>query len=133
MELLVVLVLLGFMAGIVGPSMGRFLNSLESKKQTSKILAAFRYARLKAISTGKSVEVTLSEDNQKVLLSGAVKESRSFGLDDDDSLELKPEKVIFYPEGQVTPGTIVFNKGERKSTFILDPLTGLTIPEVSEE
>ena len=59
--------------------------------------------------------------------------SWDFDLDDDDSLELNPEKIIFYPEGYVTPGTIVFNKGDKQRTFILDPLTGLTIPVVSED
>ncbi len=129
MELLVVLIILGFMAGITGPSMGRFLNTLEYKEQTGKILAAFRFARLKAVSAGKIVELRLSEDAKKVELSGAVKESRDFNLEDDDSLELTPEIVIFYPEGQVTPGSIVFNKGEKQRTFLLDPLTGLTVEE----
>lgn len=133
MELLVVLVILGFMAGITAPSMGRFLNSLEFKKQTSKILAAFRYARLKAVAEGKSVEAVLSEDTKKIILSGAAQETRDFKLEEEDYLELKPDRVIFYPEGQVTPGSIIFHKGEKETKFIFDPLTGLTIPEVSEE
>jgi Tfp pilus assembly protein FimT len=133
MELLVVLVLLGFMAGITAPSMGRFLNTLEYKKQTGKMLAAFRFARLKAIAEGKIVEATLSEDAKMVELSGAVEESRSFNLDDDDSLELAPEKIVFYPEGYVTPGFFIFAKGEKRRTFFFDPLTGLVIEEAPEE
>jgi type II secretion system protein H len=133
MELLVVLVLLGFMAGITGPSMGRFLNTLEFKKETSKILAAFRFARLKAVAEGRIVELSLSEDAKNIELAGAVNESRSFDLADEAYLKLSPEKVIFYPEGQVTPGSIVFTKGEKKRTFILDPLTGLTVEEIPEE
>ncbi len=133
MELLVVLILLGFMAGITGPSIGRFLDGLESKKQTAKILAAFRYARLMSVSKGKPVEVSLGEDEKILQLSGAIKETRNFDLEFDDSLELNPALITFYPEGHVTPGTIVFNKGEKKRSFSFDPLTGLTLPTDNED
>lgn len=129
LELLVVLVLLGFMAAITGPSLGRFLNSMETKKQTDKVLAAFRYARLKSVATGKPIEVRLSDDGKVVLLSGAVNEQRDFDLEFDDFLELEPAQITFYPEGQVTPGNIVVNKGDKIFRFSLDPLTGLTVPE----
>jgi prepilin-type N-terminal cleavage/methylation domain-containing protein len=133
MELLVVLVILGFMAGITAPSIGRFLDGLESKRQVGKILAAFRYARLMAVSEGKPVEVSLGEDQQILQLAGAVKETRKFDLGEDDSLELDPALIFFYPEGHVTPGTIVFNKGEKKRSFTFDPLTGLTFPTDDED
>jgi len=128
MELLVVLILLGFMAGVTAPSIGRFLDGIKIKKQTSKVMAAFRYGRLKSITSGKAVRISLSEDEEATLLySGGVVGSRSFDLGGDDLLELDPPEIIFYPEGQVSPGTIVLTIGERQSTFILDPLTGLTL------
>jgi len=127
MELLVVLILLGFMAGVTAPSIGRFLDGIKIKKQTSKVMAAFRYGRIKSITTGKAVKVSLSDEEPTLIYSGGVVGRRPFDLGSDDLLELDPPEITFYPEGQVSPATIVLTIGERERTFILDPLTGLAL------
>jgi len=134
-ELLMVLLLLGMLAAVTGPGIGKFLDNLEFRKQTAKILATLRYARIKAITGGEVVMVAQSEDDPLTLsLSGGVTGTRGFGLeeDEDDSLELDPTILTFYPEGYVTPGTLVFSKGERKQTIGLDALTGLPLLDVED-
>ena len=133
MELLVVLVLLGIMAGLAGPATGRFLNTLDFKKQTSKIMAVMRYARLKAVTEGKAVNVTTADGSNDLILSGAVQENRELGLDETEKLELDPEEIVFYPEGYATPGTLTFSKEERSQDILIDPMTGLPILDFSED
>jgi len=129
MELLVVLVLLGFMAGITAPSMGHFLDGIKLKKQIAKVMADFRYGRIQAIATGKAVTVNMADDESGLRYRGGVSGSRSLDLGEDGSLRLDPLEITFYPEGQATPATVTLTIGERERTFIVDPLTAMTMPQ----
>ena len=133
LELLVVLVLLGMLAAVAAPSTGRFLDTLDFRKQTGKVMAVLRYARLMAITEGKLLRMTISEDENGLQLEGAVRETRSFDLADDDLLEMDPEEIIFYPEGYATPGVLSVTISERFQKIIIDPLTGLPLLDFSDE
>lgn len=130
-ELLVVLILIGVMAGVVGPAVGRFLDSMEFKRQTGKVMAAVRYARLKAITEGKLVLMTASDVDgpTTLVLSGGVNEVRELDLDETATLELEPLELGFSPEGYATPGLITLTIGERKENIFIDPLTGIPLLE----
>lgn len=134
-ELLVVLVLLGIMAGVAAPPMGRFLDSLEFKKQTGKIMAAIRYARLKAITEGKVVVMTAAEGDaaQGLTLSGAVNEVRQLELAEGATLELEPLELIFSPEGYATPGSLILTSGERSQSIYIDSMTALPLLEDADD
>ncbi len=126
LELLVVLVLLGIMATVAVPAMGRFLDSLAFKKQTAKVMAAVRYARLRAVTSGREVRLRLGEDELSLDLSGGVEEHRALDLEDRDAaLQLEPEVIIFSPQGFATPGAITLRVGERTETVEVDPMSGL--------
>lgn len=133
MELLVVLVLLGIMAGVAGPATGRFLTSLDYKKQTAKVMAIVRYARLRAVTQGKALTITTVEGSNVLTLAGAVDENRELGWQESDTLELDPPEIVFYPEGYATPGTITFTKDERSQKIIIDPMTGLPLIDYSDD
>ena len=134
-ELLLVLLLIGVMAGVAGPPIGRFLDSLEFRKQSAKIMAAVRYARLMAITEGKLVVMTATEKDaaRGLTLSGAVNEVRPLDLAEDATLEIDPLELLFSPEGYATPGTLVLTSGDRSETIIIDPLTGLPLLEDADE
>lgn len=134
-ELLMVLLLVGIMAGVAGPPIGRFLDSLEFKKQTSKIMATIRYARLKAVTEGKYLVMTATEGEEALglNLSGAVNEVRPLELAEEATLEIDPLELVFSPEGYATPGTLVLTSGERSETIFIDPLTALPILEAADE
>jgi len=130
-----VLLLVGIMAGVAGPPIARFLDSLEFKKQTGKIMATVRYARLKAITEGKFVVMTASEGKgaQGLTLSGGVNEVRPLDLEEGATLEVEPLELVFSPEGYATPGTFVLTSGDRSETIHIDPLTGLPMLEEADE
>lgn len=134
-ELLVVLVLLGIMAGVAAPPMGRFLDSLEFKKQTGKIMAAIRYARLKAITEGKVVVMTAVEGDaaQGLTLRGAVNEVRQLELAEGATLEVEPLELIFSPEGYATPGSLILTSGERSQSIYIDSMTALPLLEDADD
>ena len=133
-ELLVVLVLIGIMAGVAAPSVGRFLDTLEFRKQSAKVMATVRYARLKAITEGKLVVMTATEGDgsQALTLSGAVAEVRELELAEDATLELEPLELVFSPEGYATPGTLKLTSGDRSETITIDPLTALPMLEEAD-
>jgi len=132
-ELLIVLVLLGIMAGIAGPATGRFLSSLDLKKQTSEFMKVIRYARLMAVTEGASVTMAAAEGSNALVLSGAVEENRDLGLAENETLELVPGEIIFFPEGYATPGTLAFTRNEKTQKIIIDPMTALPIIDYSDD
>lgn len=132
LELLVVLIMLGVLAAMAVPSTSRYLDSLALRRQTAKIMAIFRYARLRAVTQGKAVEVTLVEGESGLQLNGVgggVSESKDFGLSSGDRAKLEPESIIFFPEGRATPATLTFSQGQRRRQVIIDPLSGLPLPQ----
>lgn len=131
LELLVVMIIMGILAGVAGPSVGRFMNSLAFRKQSGRIMAAVRYARLKAVTNGRAVIMTLNPDNNNLRLDeGAVQEERELGLTADDTISLNPEIIKFSPDGHATPAAISFSKGDRSEKIIIDSLSGLPILDV---
>ena len=126
-ELLVVLVLLGVMAGLAAPVTGRFLDNLAFKKQTGRVMATLRYVRLMALSKGEAVRVRVEEGENRLFLSGGLAGTRELGLKEGDILEIEPKEIVFYPEGYATPGRLSFWIGERVQVVIIDPLTSLPL------
>ena len=128
LELLTVLLLLGIIAGIAAPAIGRFLDNLSFRRQTAAILATLRYARIKAITSGKEVYViTDGSESRSLKLTGGVDKQRDFDLNQEAYFTLKPAEITFYPEGQVTPALLTSVKGKRQDRIALDPLTGLPL------
>ena len=125
-ELLLVLLLMGILAGIAMPATGKILDSLAFRKKASNISAVLRYARIMAISKGKEVLLTRSEDDLHALqLSGPVDEIKNLGFDTEDQLFMEPEALVFLPEGHATPAVITYVSGKRKQIIRVDPLTGM--------
>lgn len=128
-ELLIVLVLMGLIAGIAAPATGRFLDKLRFREQTSQLLAGVRYARLLAISKGRVVRLSLDEQENAIAITGALTEMRPLDLADQGAIELTPASIVFYPEGQASPARLASIQGERRREFVMDPLSGLPVAQ----
>ncbi|MBU0482375.1 MAG: GspH/FimT family pseudopilin [Proteobacteria bacterium] len=127
-EMLVVLMILAVMAAMATPAVGRLADNLKFRSQTREISSILRYARLQAISRGGELRVTLDEGEECIFkLSGAVRETRECGLEEDDVLIMEPEEILFFPEGTATPALITFEKGERVKKIRVDLLTAMPI------
>ncbi len=129
-EMLVVLMVMGIIAAMGTPAIGRLMDSLSYRQQVREITSLIRYARLQAISSGEELRLNLDEGEDCIFkISGPVKESRDCGLEEDDVLVMKPGEVIFFPEGTATPGMITFEKGDRIKNIRIDLLTALPITQ----
>jgi prepilin-type N-terminal cleavage/methylation domain-containing protein len=129
-EISIVLVNIGNLAGIAAPAVGRILDCLRFRQQVSKFSAVLRYARLIAVSRGEIVTLALPEEGDCVfVLSGPVEETRECGLGEDDVLTMDPGEIYFFPEGIATPALLTFEKGERIKRIRLDLLTARPVSE----
>lgn len=128
LELLAVLLLLALVAAVTAPATGRFLGTISDRKKSSEIMATLRYARLLAISKGQPVNLSVSDDGDALLLSGAVEESRTFGFGQDERLTLEPAVVSFYPEGIASVGRLTYQSDRRLQQIDIDPITALPRP-----
>ena len=127
-EILVVMVILGIMAGIATPMVGRIFDNLEFRQQIKRFSSTLRYAKLLAITKGEQVSLTLAEGEDCVFqLRGPIEEDRSCTLGDEEILTMDPGEIVFYPEGTATPGLLTFEQGERVKLIRLDLLTALPV------
>jgi type II secretion system protein H len=126
-ELILVLALLGIMAGVVAPATGRFLDRLSFRKQTAALVAGTRHARLMAVGKGRPVEMRFDPQAHLLSFSGAVEEKKEIDLSEGAVFELRPETLVFYPDGLATPGRMVLRSGQRSQEFFIDPLTGIPV------
>ena len=129
-ELLMVLLLMGILAGVAMPATGKFMANLEFRKKVAAITATFRYARLLSVTQGKEVLVAIDENNDHALrITGPVEKIKEFDFAEDDTLLLEPFMVAFLPEGYATPAVVTFTSGKRSQRITLDPLTGIPSSE----
>ncbi len=125
-ELMVVLLVLGILAGVAMPVTGKFMANLEFRKKVAEVTAVFRYARLLSVTKGKEVQVAIDENNNHAMrITGPVEKIKEFNFDEDDTLLLEPLLVSFLPEGYTTPAVVTFTSGKRIQQITLDPLTGI--------
>ena len=122
-----VLAVLGIMAGVVAPATGRFLDKLSFRKQTAALVAGTRYARLMAVGKGRPVAMRFDGQTHLLSFRGAVEETKEIKLSGDVELELRPETLVFYPDGLATPGRMLARSGNRSQEFRIDPLTGMPV------
>lgn len=126
-ELLLVMALLGIMAGVVAPGTGRFLDRLNFRRQTAALVAGTRYARLMAVGKGRPVAMHFDRQAHLLRFSGAVEGKKELYLPEGADFELWPETLVFYPDGLATPGRLVARSDHRSQEFRIDPLTGIPV------
>lgn len=127
LELLTVLILLGVVAGVSAPAIGRMLDGLGFRQQVGSVMANLRKMRLDAIVSGRPIEVRI-EDNRFVLMRGnEEEEQRDPELDLDSELSLDTETIIFAAESTVTPANLTLTQGNRSRTISMDPLSALPV------
>lgn len=127
LELLLVLALLGVIAGVVTPATGRFLDRLSFRRQAAVLIASTRYARLMAVGKGRPVAMRFDRQAQLFHFSGAVEGDKEINLPEGTEFELSPETLVFFPDGLATPGRLVARSGHRSQEFRIDPLTGIPV------
>ena len=127
LELLTVLILLGVVAGISAPAVGRILEGLDFRQQVGNVMAALRKIRLEAVVQGRPITMKIDDHRFIVMGSNKEEEERSLDLSPDSELILEPESIIFSSESTVTPAIITLTQGDRTRIISMDPLTALPV------
>ena len=127
LELLTVLILLGVLAAVSVPAIGRFMENLSFRKQVGSVVANLRYVRLKAVTKGEDILVSLDDEGRVMRLTGGLEEERFLDIGDEALLVLEPGEIVFSPKGYVTPARLTLSQEKRSRTIIMDPLTALPV------
>lgn len=148
MELLVVLVIAGLAASLVGPSFQRLMPGLQLEAETRELMAMLRHARSQAILSGK--RVTVSQDAG----SGGLRLSYREGLHRPPaglSLTLASgsenlakvtagstasggAQLSFFPEGDSSGGSLAVATEDGRQTLIkIEGLSGRVLRTSTED
>jgi type II secretion system protein H len=127
LELLTVLLLLGVVAGVSAPAIGRMLEGLDFRQQAGNVMASLRKIRLEAIVQGRAIEVSLQNHSFVLRRSNEEEEERPLELDVDSELLIEPDSIIFSSESTATPALLTLTQGSRSRSISMDPLTAMPV------
>ncbi len=121
-ELMIVLVIMGFMLAMVGPRVAKSLGGLSLKTTAKKVAGALRYARSKAVNTSRTYNVIFDSEKNRVIVLPSPRStvSEMMGSDnatDDETVgdeETTEQPASKKPEQEIRifplPEGVTFNK-----------------------
>jgi len=126
-EIMIVLVIMSVMLAVAGPRVAKSMRGLTLRSTTKKIAGAMRYARSRAVNTGRIYNVVFDAENNRVVLlqaqkislgdtvAGAAEPEQPETLEDNagDSPQVpqQEKKIYTLPEG-IRFGTISVGDSE---------------------
>lgn len=139
LEMIVVLVILGLAAALVGPRMGGATPQVQLRASVQRLSAELRTARAEALRTSTSRTVTIDPTKRafwmgetgrpSALPSGVVVRTFSANLateGGDAAPVTGPLRVVFSPDGSSSGAAIGLSVGQLAATVTVDWLTGAT-------
>ena len=127
-EMMVVVLLIGILAGVTGPPMFQYLATNQMQTSTDRLVSDMLYARAVAVSTGETHRFSCDKDNYSIfnMSNGNVVRQVSFG----SKIELDmAQNADFYPWGMAQSSTFVLSQNTISKKIILLP-TGMVEVEV---
>jgi general secretion pathway protein H len=150
-ELLVVMVIIGFMAALVVPGIAHSLDNLRLKTFTRDVSASLRYARSRAVSEKTTCFAVFSPEKRTLTIVGEkdlVKQDESaeegqsdvrrevyrypenmvlkVPSEEDGTAESGPFVIRFFPNGSSSGGELLLeNTRNRRFRILVDFITGL--------
>jgi general secretion pathway protein H len=131
LELLVVIALMAFIAGLVLPTFGGGVSTSELKSSARQLAAGLRAARSDAVANKREAFLVLDLEGRRFKMNG---DPREYALPRRVELKLftaqqdivneKTGAIRFFPDGGSNGGRITVASGERKFEVDVDWLTG---------
>jgi len=130
-EMVVVLVIAGMVAGVAAPMVANALPGVQLKAKARELAAVLRYARDRALTHREETVVTVDTEGRTFGLSGR-EERRSLPESFDIKLLVAESEspsdtiggVRFFPTGGSTGGRVTLAQGDRGYKVDVDWLTG---------
>ncbi|KXK30089.1 MAG: secretory pathway protein [Candidatus Brocadia sinica] len=136
-ELIVVLAIMGIIAGVAVPRYAGSFDTIKFRKTMSELVYFLREARIKAMSNAQAAHVTIDlyrgfcwNDDRKVLRLPANIEVFI------DTIEARDDQIktfTFYPNGTALAEKIGFVCDTRVAVLHVEPLGGLAYYKIGEE
>ena len=130
-ELLITLLIAVLAVGVVAPRFSALIPGVEIKGEAQKVAALMRFARSKAIAEGDVIVLERIEEPMALKLTGKqalyewpatieVELRRETGADrEGDNV-----KILFFPDGSSSGGSISLSRNDRRFQIKVDWLTG---------
>ena len=121
-EALVVLAIVGLVAGLAYPSIERSRDALALRHARAQVGAAVTAARVAALRLNEPSALTAIERGSALLVTGGVR----FPLGSDGRITAitKPTQILFYPDGTAGGGRIRLDAPQGPSDFLIDAGSG---------
>lgn len=136
-ELIVVLIIIGIIAGVAVPRFAGSLDTIRFKKTVSELVYFLREARIRALSAGKRYHVTVDlhrgyywNDDKKVL---KLPENVEIFTDKIEALDDKVKVFTFYPNGTALDEKVGIACDKMVAVLHVEPLGGLAYYTMNEE
>lgn len=122
LEMLVVVGILGLVAGLLFPAMMAPLRRAAFDRSRGGLVADLRRARAVAVRGGVPVALSLADDGRGYSWNGTpVVLPQPLRIDGD------PRTIIFYGDGSATGGALVIESANRRATVRIDA-AGIAVP-----
>ncbi|MGC1329973.1 pilus assembly FimT family protein [Pseudomonas sp.] len=125
LEMLVVIVLIGVAAGLVGYGLQRGLHSAAERKAVAQMVEALRATRVRAIVTGQPARTRFDLAQRRFAAPGTP--VRDWPADMNVQLHTAAElgsSFEFYPDGGASGGHLLLNDGPQRWRIDVSWLTG---------
>ena len=132
--MMVVVTIIGLMAGIAFPAVSAGLDSVRLRSGTDSIAAFLNAAVVRTERRQEAIELTISaKDGTLALYSNEPGFTRELKMPDGITIEAAPERLILLP-GAAVPGIgiQVANRHGSRRVVHLDPMTGFPRVESAE-
>ncbi len=115
LEMLVVLAITGLIAGLLYPQIEAARFAVQQRAAREQVAAGAEAARSMALRSGAPVALRSGEDGAVLLIGGA----RRITLDGSSQIHLilRPQTILFYPDGSTTGGEIMLGSGRDATRF----------------
>ncbi len=126
-EVIISIILVGIMLGLILPSFGGFVDSIEEKTIQRKILKLFNQARVEAITTSSVTSVLIKGNDLCYRSSNGEVLNLSQGIKEIELMEDKKDQIYFFPDSRSSGGRVKIKLSDQKYlTLKIDPSTGKT-------
>lgn len=122
LEMLVVLAIAGLIAGLIYPQVATASFALRQRLAREHVASGVEAARAMALRSGAPVALAATDDGTGLLVAGA----RRIALDPTGQLRvtLRPQSIVFYPDGSTTGGELVLGTGSGAARFAVSATGG---------
>ncbi|MEP9411367.1 MAG: type II secretion system protein [Candidatus Brocadia sp.] len=136
-ELIVVLAIMGIIAGVIAPRYAGSLDSMRFRKTMSELVYFLREERIRAMSTGQMARVTIDlykglcwNDDKKIL---RLPDTIEMFTDRIEARDDRTKAFTFYPNGTALAEKIGFVCDTMVAVLHVEPLGGLAYYKIGEE